>query len=808
MSIPDLYSDRGRELFHTVSSDFQHKLPFRHVSTCGPRSSRSSSVSSATGSIYSDVSFASSVTSYSSHSYILESDADTSDYADDESFTADVPAAPYKFQSKNRTADTALTLRDDTPFDPQSRISSPTDDEDCTAPGQSWADPLSSLPPQSVPPCDSSLPSLGCLDHPDAFGVRASISSDRAPPNDSGYANGLPLTAVQDLSRAEPMQHDSRDESRALIAESSTSKPKHHNVQTDIHPPPSITNISHLKTPPIHKQSTNIRKAPGPAQSSQGLPRLGSNSRRTKTDAAWCKPPLIRQEIRKKTYVQSLIGKSILSQISPSYPSAEKKDVAVSLIAHIWPASERPLKIHNSTTGTTVIDLHYFVEQILRRSFASHSTLQLALYYCCKLHWSGELPPSHKDQLQAHSKRNLPLLCGRRMFLASLMLAFKFLQDRNYSSRAWSSISGLTITDINQNEFRLLEALQYRTFVSPETYSKWQKFVEVHADQMKTHGSIAWHRTLSLCSPQAHSKVFAQVRGPPLPQPGALPVPDRNVQSTSAEALCSKESQNHGPAAMHSLLPPTSKALAAQPMVTEDMAACISLPHSPGDMGPIAPPAPHLGTVTPPESSPGEASQCTAMVHTDKHMTSDHDSGYDSSSPLSSCGQSFLSRLRDEAGDQWCSVVIEPDSCIASDSSLLQEAVQQEFHHDEGYDSDGPQSLCSVEGSPYGYPNESTTTLVIGESTAPYIEIQSITQDELYDEYDLEQHENDMDDGKGLRQYKSRKHAGPPHGKRFYTLAQAIQNQKRSHEKACGQCLAQSQHRTPKKSKKSKLGSC
>jgi hypothetical protein len=33
--------------------------------------------------------------------------------------------------------------------------------------------------------------------------------------------------------------------------------------------------------------------------------------------------------------------------------------------------------------------------------------------------------------------------CGRRMFLAALILSSKSLQDRNYSARAWSKISGL-----------------------------------------------------------------------------------------------------------------------------------------------------------------------------------------------------------------------------------------------------------------------------------------------------------------------------------------------------------------------------
>jgi len=36
-----------------------------------------------------------------------------------------------------------------------------------------------------------------------------------------------------------------------------------------------------------------------------------------------------------------------------------------------------------------------------------------------------------------------PLLCPRRTFLAALILASKFIQDKCYSNRAWAKLSGL-----------------------------------------------------------------------------------------------------------------------------------------------------------------------------------------------------------------------------------------------------------------------------------------------------------------------------------------------------------------------------
>ncbi|KAF5313787.1 hypothetical protein D9619_013705 [Psilocybe cf. subviscida] len=52
-----------------------------------------------------------------------------------------------------------------------------------------------------------------------------------------------------------------------------------------------------------------------------------------------------------------------------------------------------------------------------------------------------------------------PLLCPRRAFLASLILASKFFQDKCYSNRAWAKLSGLPAREIGRCERALGEAL-------------------------------------------------------------------------------------------------------------------------------------------------------------------------------------------------------------------------------------------------------------------------------------------------------------------------------------------------------------
>ncbi|GAM37713.1 hypothetical protein TCE0_024r07847 [Talaromyces pinophilus] len=67
--------------------------------------------------------------------------------------------------------------------------------------------------------------------------------------------------------------------------------------------------------------------------------------------------------------------------------------------------------------------------------------------------------------------------CGRRMFLAALILASKYLQDRNYSARAWSKISGLQTQEINQNEMMFLQAVDWKLHVPESIYHRWTDIV-------------------------------------------------------------------------------------------------------------------------------------------------------------------------------------------------------------------------------------------------------------------------------------------------------------------------------------------
>ncbi|KAG0264943.1 hypothetical protein BGZ95_003462 [Linnemannia exigua] len=85
-----------------------------------------------------------------------------------------------------------------------------------------------------------------------------------------------------------------------------------------------------------------------------------------------------------------------------------------------------------------------------------------------------------------------PVGCGRRMFLAALILASKFQQDRTYSNKAWSKISGLPVAEINLNEITFLTLIDYRLFVSQAVFQKW---VTILTEKGKVRDRAASART-------------------------------------------------------------------------------------------------------------------------------------------------------------------------------------------------------------------------------------------------------------------------------------------------------------------------
>ncbi|BGP40289.1 PHO85 cyclin-5 [Rhodotorula kratochvilovae] len=254
----------------------------------------------------------------------------------------------------------------------------------------------------------------------------------------------------------------------------------------------------------------------------------------------------------KDRFVSGLVGASVLAIESIWGPSSP-------------PSTTSPAP--SSTSGASdsgVLPLQWFVKEVLRRSRTSCSTLQLALYYLHKSRREirdavaradasrGEMvrleqelkavkaraapgaftsssypspPRSPSDELDsAHAThasalaselgsrfselveaQNSPVLCGRRMFLAALISASKYLQDRNYSNRAWAKISGLAVGEINKNERAFLQVVQFQLHLRAEDFQRWTERLATLSPSPSPQSSPAPPEPLGAV-PSSHSR--------------------------------------------------------------------------------------------------------------------------------------------------------------------------------------------------------------------------------------------------------------------------------------------------------------
>jgi hypothetical protein len=63
------------------------------------------------------------------------------------------------------------------------------------------------------------------------------------------------------------------------------------------------------------------------------------------------------------------------------------------------------------------------------------------------------------------------------LFVTSLMLASKYLNDRNASNSAWSRISGIPLDVLNKMEMKLLSFIEYKLHVEVDLFDRWIKFL-------------------------------------------------------------------------------------------------------------------------------------------------------------------------------------------------------------------------------------------------------------------------------------------------------------------------------------------
>ncbi|KAJ3181235.1 hypothetical protein HDU87_001364 [Geranomyces variabilis] len=71
------------------------------------------------------------------------------------------------------------------------------------------------------------------------------------------------------------------------------------------------------------------------------------------------------------------------------------------------------------------------------------------------------------------------------MFLAALILANKYLQDKNYSMKAWAKICGLDAAELCANERLFLRAVGYDLFVQQAQWAKWSSTINRRVEMVR-----------------------------------------------------------------------------------------------------------------------------------------------------------------------------------------------------------------------------------------------------------------------------------------------------------------------------------
>ncbi|ORX87423.1 hypothetical protein BCR32DRAFT_289393 [Anaeromyces robustus] len=203
--------------------------------------------------------------------------------------------------------------------------------------------------------------------------------------------------------------------------------------------------------------------------------------------------------------------------ITQSYFIDSLYDIACTIL------NESPIwNKQSSTNQESLCSLRSFIVKITESSNTTITTFQVALYYLLQLHRRIE------NINETQKKQKLyTALCGRRMFLAALIIASKYATDRALSSGTWAThIIGQNngirnVTEVNSIQQEFLSIMEYELFIEYENFNHWMdelkeytilkyKYLSTNdqkqALQWKTQQSY-WFKRLSIAANMKHSKL-------------------------------------------------------------------------------------------------------------------------------------------------------------------------------------------------------------------------------------------------------------------------------------------------------------
>lgn len=271
-------------------------------------------------------------------------------------------------------------------------------------------------------------------------------------------------------------------------------------IHADTTPTSSPSTISSTSISPDRDDLVEISSASS-YDSDTGPLEQHRNPRRTSIGAT--PPSFQRCDFKHRIFVEGLLA------------------VTTSFVETIWPLARETPRSSTEFNGAGVLPLRIFIQETCRRSKTSYSTLQIALYYLVllkevlpDLDFTREQPreskvadraPKNPQTLLGQSGEPSEcrvMQCGRRMFMSALMLAAKYLQDRNFSCKAWAKISGLSCLEINQNEKAYLQSIEYRLHLKKEHFDNWSQVVVELCQSAKPQGSLDYLKIIRHLKPE------------------------------------------------------------------------------------------------------------------------------------------------------------------------------------------------------------------------------------------------------------------------------------------------------------------
>lgn len=167
------------------------------------------------------------------------------------------------------------------------------------------------------------------------------------------------------------------------------------------------------------------------------------------------------------------------------------------MIESIW---RLPHFDSRNTSNGQVVPLRDFIEEVLKRSRTTYSTLQTALFYIFRSRPELEKYLSKIQKSNAISSlEDACIGCGRRMFLASLVVASKFVQDKTYRNSAWAKIAGLPVNEVNMSERVFLKLVKYQLYINQSNFERWHCLLNEYIEA-KTCSDSSYFRDLSILS--------------------------------------------------------------------------------------------------------------------------------------------------------------------------------------------------------------------------------------------------------------------------------------------------------------------